>query len=28
MDWDEEENLAWELVAREAQQRFAETWGR
>lgn len=27
MDWDEEENLAWELVAREAQQRFAETWG-
>ena len=27
MEWDEEENLAWELVAREAQQRFAETWG-
>lgn len=27
MDWDEEENLAWELVAREAQQRYAETWG-
>jgi hypothetical protein len=27
MDWDEEENLAWEVVAREAQQRFAETWG-
>jgi hypothetical protein len=27
MNWDEEETLAWELVAREAQQRFAETWG-
>lgn len=27
MEWDEEENLAWELVAREAQQRYAETWG-
>jgi hypothetical protein len=27
MDWAEEENLAWELVVREAQQRFAETWG-
>ncbi|XP_069678177.1 uncharacterized protein [Periplaneta americana] len=26
-DWDEEENLAWELGAREAQQRFCETWG-
>jgi hypothetical protein len=27
MEWEEEENLAWELVAREVQQRFAETWG-
>jgi hypothetical protein len=27
MNWDEEQTLAWELVAREAQQRFAETWG-
>jgi hypothetical protein len=27
MKWDEEETLAWELVAREAQQRFYETWG-
>ncbi|XP_033609228.1 uncharacterized protein LOC111869218 isoform X3 [Cryptotermes secundus] len=27
MNWDEEETLAWELVAREAQQRFSETWG-
>jgi hypothetical protein len=27
MNWDEEENLAWELGAREAQQRCAETWG-
>jgi hypothetical protein len=27
MEWEEEENLAWELVAREVQQRYAETWG-
>jgi len=27
MNWEEEENLAWELAAREAQQRFCETWG-
>jgi hypothetical protein len=27
MNWDDEEVLAWELVAREAQQRFSETWG-
>lgn len=27
MNWEEEENLAWELAAREAQQRYCETWG-
>ncbi|KDR14354.1 hypothetical protein L798_10386 [Zootermopsis nevadensis] len=27
MNWEDEETLAWELAAREAQQRFCETWG-
>jgi hypothetical protein len=27
MNWEDEENLAWELAAREAQQRFCENWG-